>query len=58
VVHSRSDAGRSVVGVAFGWDAGVGEGSATPTPKSTPRSWLGFFSRKAKEIGSVIGRRR
>jgi hypothetical protein len=58
VVHSRSESGRSVVGVAFGWDAAVSAGSRPNLPKVKSRSWFGLFSRKAKSSKSAFSDKR
>jgi hypothetical protein len=57
VVYSRVEAGRHVVGVAFGWHAAVKE---TPQPmyRKTAFSWIGLFSRKAKTTSLVSSRAR
>jgi hypothetical protein len=57
VVHSRSEAGKSIVGIAFGWDAAVQERSRPAAHQKPRRSWLGLVSRKAKALGSVFSRR-
>jgi hypothetical protein len=56
VVHSRNEAGRSVVGVAFGWDADF---KANPQPRSAKkaiRSWLGILSRTAHRMRLALAR--
>jgi hypothetical protein len=47
VAHSRSEAGRHVVGVTFGWHAAVKDGPR-PIYQKTAFSWFGLFSRNAQ----------
>ena len=58
VVHSRSEAGQSVVGVAFGWDAAVKESPRQADPKKMSWWWSGLFSRKAKHPRTAVSRKR
>jgi PilZ domain len=56
VVHSRNEAGKSVVGVAFGWDAGFDENSRPSSTKKAFSSWLGIFSGAARRMRLALAR--
>jgi hypothetical protein len=57
IVHSRSEAGRHVIGVVFGWHAAVKDGPQ-PLFRKTARNWFGLFSRKPKTMSLAIARKR
>jgi PilZ domain len=56
VVHSRNEAGRSVVGVAFGWDADFKSNPQPRSAKKAIRSWLGILSGTAHCMRHALAR--
>jgi PilZ domain len=57
IVHSRSEAGRQVIGVVFGWHAAVKDGPQ-PLFRKTAHKWFGLFSRKPKTTSVAVARKR
>ena len=56
VVHSHTEAGRSVIGVAFGWDADFTGNSQASGARNSNGLWFQILSGTAKRLRLVIAR--